>query len=183
MTESEIAIEHVPTPTAEAATLIAELDAVLGALYEPEQRHGLSVEQVFQPNVRFFIARIGDAAVGCGAIALFGDYAEVKRMYTRESARGRGVGRAVLARLEDAATGRRKTAAAPGDGNPPAGSDPSLRAMWLSASRRPIWSLRGVAAASHRDQRVLREATLERSSEGTRRVIPRFVRSGRLLAA
>jgi putative acetyltransferase len=103
MLELMITVDPVLAPTAEAVTLIAELDAVLGAVYEPEQRHGLSVEQVFQPNVRFFIARIGDAAVGCGAIALFGDYAEVKRMYTRESARGRGVGKAILARLEDEA--------------------------------------------------------------------------------
>src|SRR5215207_2155556 len=99
----EIAIERLASATAEAAALIAELDAVLGALYEPHQRHGLSIERVFQPNVRFFIARIADAAVGCGAVALFGDYAEVKRMYTREAARGRGVGKALLARIESEA--------------------------------------------------------------------------------
>ena len=98
-----IAIEFLTVPTPEAAALIAELDAVLGAVYEPEQRHGLSVEQVFQPNVRFFVARIGDEAVGCGAVALFDGYAEVKRMYTRKTARGRGVGKALLARLEQAA--------------------------------------------------------------------------------
>jgi putative acetyltransferase len=55
---------------------------------------------VFQPNVRFFVAHIGDAAVGCGAVALFDDYAEVKRMYTREAARGRGVGKVMLTRIE-----------------------------------------------------------------------------------
>jgi putative acetyltransferase len=73
---------------------------VLGALYEPEQRHGLSIEQVFEPNVRFFVARISDKAVGCGAVALFDDYGEVKRMYTRDAARGQGVGKALLARIE-----------------------------------------------------------------------------------
>ena len=60
----------------------------------------LSIEQVFQPNVRFFVARIGGRAVGCGAVALFDEYAEVKRMYTRDAARGQGVGKALLARLE-----------------------------------------------------------------------------------
>jgi putative acetyltransferase len=99
----EIAIERVSGATEDARTLIGELDAVLGAVYEPEQRHGLSVEQVFRPNVRFFVARIGGAAVGCGAIALFDEYAEVKRMYTREAARGRGVGKALLVRLEQEA--------------------------------------------------------------------------------
>ena len=96
-------IEPVSRPTSEAASLISELDDVLGALYEPEQRHGYSIEQIFQPNVRLFIARLGDNAVGCGAVAFFDRYAEVKRMYTREAARGRGVGRALLARIEQEA--------------------------------------------------------------------------------
>ena len=96
----EITIERVSGPTSDASALIAELDEVLGALYDPEQRHGLSIEQVFQPNVRFFVASLGDQAVGCGAVALFDDYAEVKRMYTREAARGRGVGKALLAQIE-----------------------------------------------------------------------------------
>ena len=98
-----IAIEHLSAPTPEARQLIAELERVLGALYQPEQRHGLSIEQVFQPNLRFFAARLGGAAVGCGGVALFDDYAEVKRMYTREAARGQGVGKTLLARLEQEA--------------------------------------------------------------------------------
>jgi putative acetyltransferase len=96
----EIVIEQLASPTPDARELIAELDAVLGAVYEPHQRHGLSIEQVFQPNVRIFVARLGDEAVGCGAVALFDRYAEVKRMYTREAARGHGVARALLARIE-----------------------------------------------------------------------------------
>jgi len=74
---------------------------VLGAVYAPEERHGLSLEQVFEPHVRFFIARLNEkAAAGCGAVALFEGYGEVKRMYTREAARGCGIGKALLARLE-----------------------------------------------------------------------------------
>jgi putative acetyltransferase len=98
-----ITIEHLRGPTPEAAALIAELDAVLGAVYPPAQRHGYSIEQVFEPHVRFFVARLGAEAVGCGAVALFENYAEVKRMYTRETARGRGVGNALLARIEQEA--------------------------------------------------------------------------------
>jgi putative acetyltransferase len=96
----EITIKRVSAATADARELVEELDRVLGALYEPEQRHGLSIEQVFQPNVRFFVAHLGDQAAGCGAVALFDGYAEVKRMYTREAARGRGVGKALLGRIE-----------------------------------------------------------------------------------
>src|ERR1700730_13252573 len=93
-------IERLCAATPDAEELVAELDQVLGALYEREQRHGLSIEQVFQPNVRFFVARIGGEAVGCGAVAMVYFSAEVKRMYTREAARGRGVGKAILSRLD-----------------------------------------------------------------------------------
>ena len=85
--------------------LIAELNEVLGAAYEAHQRHGLSIEQLFEPHVRFFIARLDGLAVGCGGVAVFDDYAEVKRMYTRPMARGRGVAKALLRRIEDEARG------------------------------------------------------------------------------
>jgi putative acetyltransferase len=104
----KITIERLSAATADASELVEELDQVLGALYDPEQRHGLSLEQVFQPNVRFFVARLGDQAVGCGAVALCDGYAEVKRMYTRAAARGRGVGKALLARIEREARGTGK---------------------------------------------------------------------------
>jgi putative acetyltransferase len=96
----EITIGRLAAATTDARQLVAELDQLLGALYDPEQRHGLSIEQVFQPNVRFFVARLGGQAVGCGAVALYDGYAEVKRMYTRDAARRRGVGKALLARID-----------------------------------------------------------------------------------
>jgi len=50
--------------------------------------------------MRFFVARLDGEAAGCGGVALFDGYAEVKRMYTRPGSRGRGVAKAVLLRLE-----------------------------------------------------------------------------------
>ncbi len=58
------------------------------------------MDQLFQPDIRFFVARLDAEAVGCGGVALFDDYAEAKRMYAREAARGRGVGKALLRRIE-----------------------------------------------------------------------------------
>lgn len=46
------------------------------------------------------MARLDGIAVGCGGVAMFDDYAEVKRMYTRPVARGRGVAKALLHRIE-----------------------------------------------------------------------------------
>jgi putative acetyltransferase len=104
-----ITVEQVVHATPEMRDLIGELENVLGAAYEAHQRHGLSIEQLFEPNVRFFLARLGNLAVGCGGVALFDDYAEVKRMYTRPAARGRGVGKALLRRIEDEARGADKS--------------------------------------------------------------------------
>ena len=110
-----IALEHVTAPTDDARALIGELDAELNSDYPPEQRHGFSVERVFQPDVLFFIAR-DDAGpadcgpVGCGAVALQpGGMAEVKRMYVRPRARGRNVAQAILDRLEAEARSRGAT--------------------------------------------------------------------------
>ena len=82
---------------------------MLGAVYEAHQRHGLSIEQLFEPHVSFFLARLVGLAVGCGGVAVFDDYAEVKRMYTRPTASGRGVAKALLRRIEDEARGADKS--------------------------------------------------------------------------
>lgn len=96
----ELRIEIALTATEDVRMLIGELETVLAAEYPPEQRHGLSLDAIFQPHVRFFVARQHGVPVGCGGVALFPDYAEVKRMFVRDSARGRGVADAILARIE-----------------------------------------------------------------------------------
>ena len=95
-----VVIEQVPAPTAEITALLAELDMALSGPYTADQRHALSVEQLFQPNLRFFVVRLDGSAVACGGVGFYDGYAEVKRMYSRPVVRGRGVARAVLHRLE-----------------------------------------------------------------------------------
>ncbi len=99
----EIAIESAPAATADVRALISELDWTLAAEYSPDQRHGLALDAIFQPHIRFFLARLNGAAVGCGGVALFADFAEVKRMYVRDTVRGRGVALALLAQIETTA--------------------------------------------------------------------------------
>jgi putative acetyltransferase len=98
-----VQIELAPTATDDVRALIGELEAVLAAEYSPEQRHGLALDALFQPHIRFFVARLRGEAVGCGGVALFSDFAEVKRMYVRDAARRHGVAGAILARLEEEA--------------------------------------------------------------------------------
>ena len=64
-----LTLERTLTPTADARALIEEIEAELSGDYEPHQRHGLSIDKVFQPHIAFFIAREDASAVGCGGLA------------------------------------------------------------------------------------------------------------------
>ena len=99
----DLVIETAGAPSPEIVALLAELDAALAGPYEPDQHHALSLEELFQPHVRFFVARSEGVAVACGGVAFIDGYAEVKRMYAKPSVRGRGVARALLRRLEEEA--------------------------------------------------------------------------------
>jgi len=99
-----IVVERVPVATTEVRALVGALDRELAAHYAAEQRHGLSVEGIFQPHVRFFVAWLNGSAAGCGGVALFSDCAELKRMFVRRELRGQGVADAIIARLAEEAS-------------------------------------------------------------------------------
>jgi GNAT superfamily N-acetyltransferase len=96
----------------DAVALIAALDAELSARYpEPGATHfRLDPREVAAGNGAFLVARLSGRPVGCGALRRLGDEAllaelgantgELKRMYVAPEMRGRGIGRALLARLE-----------------------------------------------------------------------------------
>jgi putative acetyltransferase len=95
-----IAIDKVDAITPDVRALIFELDSELAVAYPPEQMHGLTLNSLFEPHVKFFIARVDDKAVGCGGVAFFDGFAEVKRMFVRKASRGDGVAQALLAHIE-----------------------------------------------------------------------------------
>lgn len=93
-----IAPEHPAHP--EATALIAELDAHLTPLYARESRHGFSVDKLVADGVAFFVIREDGVPVGCGGIKLFGaEFGEIKRMWVRPEARGRGHAKRMLEHL------------------------------------------------------------------------------------
>jgi putative acetyltransferase len=101
-----IAVSRVTTPNDDVCALIGELDADLAVLTpDCRQRHGLNLDAIFQPHIHFFLAHDDDAAVGCGGVALFAGFAEVKRMYVRPAWRGQGVADAIMDRLIAQAAG------------------------------------------------------------------------------
>jgi GNAT superfamily N-acetyltransferase len=98
--------------SAVSAALIAALNAELSAQYpEPGATHfDLKASEVASGSGTFLVARWFGRPVGCGALRALRDPAftrelgpdvgEIKRMYVASDARGQGVGRALLARLE-----------------------------------------------------------------------------------
>jgi len=100
-----IGLESPERPDVHA--LILELDAYSDQLSPPESRHRADLSALRQSNVLFAVARSeAGQAIGCAAVVLLSGYGEVKRMYVAPSARGQGVGSAVLKFLEAEASSR-----------------------------------------------------------------------------
>lgn len=85
--------------------LVAALNEFTFGLTPAEYRHHMTVEQMAQPDTTLFVARgQTGAALGMGALRRHADgVGEVKRMYVRPEAQGRGVGGAILASIEQLA--------------------------------------------------------------------------------
>ena len=83
----------------DARRLLEASHAYLLSKYPPEDSFALSVDELAGPHIRFFLARRGDTAVGCGALAIKDGYGELKSMFVDPAARGSGAGAAIVARL------------------------------------------------------------------------------------
>jgi GNAT superfamily N-acetyltransferase len=88
--------------SAMCAQLIAELSAELGALYGGDGAGAFTPADVAVPRAAFIVAWLDDEPVGCGALRPMeaDGIAEIKRMYVRPSARGKGLSRHILWKLE-----------------------------------------------------------------------------------
>lgn len=101
---SDITIALESPRQEDVAGLIQELDAYQVSLYPPESNHLLDIDTLAAPGVRFFVARRGGEALGCGALRIDGSgYGEVKRMFVLPRARGMNLGKRILDCLEEEA--------------------------------------------------------------------------------
>jgi len=101
-------IRPTPPDHPQVQALIAELDAYLGSLYDPEDVYIVDLDGLKLPSVTFLGAWDGDTLVGCGAVRLMAaepatdgqPYGEIKRMFVSPARRGQRIGAQVLDALE-----------------------------------------------------------------------------------
>jgi putative acetyltransferase len=97
-----IAIEDPAQP--DIVALLEHGEAEAARLYPAESNHMLPLDALRAPHVLFHVARGADgAALATGAVVLNGDWAEIKRMWVEPQARGQGLSKAILGRLEQQA--------------------------------------------------------------------------------
>ncbi len=97
----QITLETPDQP--EVRQFLEASEAYSAALYPPESNHMLDLSQLLEPAMRFFVARRGGVALGCGGLRLSQDHGELKRFYVAYAARGQGVGASLVAAVEQAA--------------------------------------------------------------------------------
>jgi DNA-binding MarR family transcriptional regulator/GNAT superfamily N-acetyltransferase len=95
-------------PAVECLThYVEELADRFEAGFDPARSISAAAEELTPPRGYFVLALLDGEAVGCGALKCCGGHGEIKRMWVRPAARGLGVGRRVLRRLEELARQRR----------------------------------------------------------------------------
>lgn len=93
-----------PLQNQDALNLIQALDAELLQRYPANNVHTLDLQKTNSHNSVFLVGYIEEQAVACGAISQLSDgIAEIKRVYVKPQARGQGLSKLLLKRLEQEA--------------------------------------------------------------------------------
>ena len=99
--EKELKIAEEDPSQPEVIALLRDGEAHSAKLYPAESNHHMPAGALRAENVRFLVARGANGrAVGTGALALRGDWAELKAMWVIPEARGVGISRMILAAHE-----------------------------------------------------------------------------------
>ena len=83
----------------QAEHLLRASHALMQSLFPAESNHFLPLDALRAPDIHFLIAQHDETAVGCVACKDYPDYSEVKSMFVDPTARGLGVGEALLTQL------------------------------------------------------------------------------------
>ena len=83
--------------------MIEESEAELASIYPAEVRYAFSPEQLTDAGVAFLVAYLDGRTVGCGGIAFYDGFAELKRIFVTRDVRGQRIAEAIVAGLEEIA--------------------------------------------------------------------------------
>jgi DNA-binding MarR family transcriptional regulator/GNAT superfamily N-acetyltransferase len=105
----EITVQHPNTRAARSCMgrYFEELAVRFEAGFDPALSITASAADLIPPHGFFLLATLQRDPVGCGALKCHRDFGEIKRMWVAPSARGLGIGRRILLRLEEIAREQR----------------------------------------------------------------------------
>jgi DNA-binding MarR family transcriptional regulator len=107
MRAAAVAIVEVPARSEDAQWCIAQYFAELGERFAGGFDHAITLAagpDAFEPPGCFLVARLDGRAIGCAGLKVIDErIGEVKRMWVAPSARGLGLGRRLLAAIEERA--------------------------------------------------------------------------------
>ena len=120
MPAASVTVAIEPPRQPEVERLLDGSTAYAQSLYPPESNFLLDIATLERPEVAFYVARVGERAVGIAALVVetaareFDERSdapatsrgELKRMFVDPNARGRGVAAALLTRIEADAVAR-----------------------------------------------------------------------------
>lgn len=99
----DLTIRSISPLTETGRALIDASQKALEEVFTADEIFTLDASELAAPNAQFFVAELGGAPVGCIALVDMFDYGEIKRLYVAPEARGHGIGRRLVAAVEDAA--------------------------------------------------------------------------------
>lgn len=104
---ASVEVKPISARSATARWCLKQYFQELGARFESGFDPGKGVtatpEELTPPAGYFLLASLDGTPVGCGALKVAGADGEIKRMWVDQSTRGLGIGRRILASLEDTA--------------------------------------------------------------------------------
>ncbi|MFD0558153.1 acetyltransferase (GNAT) family protein [Stackebrandtia endophytica] len=128
-------IDRVPYDGAVAQRMIALVQAEYVRRYGGEDATPLRPADFEPPHGGFFVCYLGEEPVATGAWRRYGaEDAEMKRLFVTESARGRGLARAMVAHLESDARAHGRTRMILESGS----EQPEALALYASLGYRPV---------------------------------------------
>lgn len=98
-----VKVELVDPKSEEASGILRESHIFMQAKFSPEENHFLSIDELCAENIKLYLGRIDGVAAGSGALVNYGDYGEVKSMFTKTDFRGLGVADAILSHIVEEA--------------------------------------------------------------------------------